>query len=67
MVDGLAARLKSNGKDLAGWLRLARAYSVLGRKTEAAAALSEARRNFESDAASLAEIEAVAKKLGFGS
>jgi cytochrome c-type biogenesis protein CcmH len=67
MVDGLAARLKSNGKDLGGWLRLARAYSVLGRKEEAAAALKEARQNFATDAASLAEIEAVAKKLGLGS
>ena len=29
MVETLAARLKSDGKDLGGWLRLVRAYSVL--------------------------------------
>ena len=31
MVSGLAARLQSNGKDLDGWMRLVRAYTVLGR------------------------------------
>jgi cytochrome c-type biogenesis protein CcmH len=67
MVETLAERLKSNGKDLGGWLRLVRAYSVLGRRAEAAAALSEARRNFASDAASLAEIDALAKTLGLES
>jgi cytochrome c-type biogenesis protein CcmH len=61
------ARLKSNGKDLGGWLRLVRAYNVLGRKADAAAALSEARRNFATDAASLAEIDALAKTLGLES
>ena len=30
MVEGLAARLKANGKDLAGWQRLLRAYAMLG-------------------------------------
>jgi cytochrome c-type biogenesis protein CcmH len=67
MVETLAERLKSNGKDLGGWLRLMRAYSVLGRKAEAAAALSEARRNFATDTASLAEIDALAKTLGLES
>lgn len=30
MVDSLAARLKDNPNDLAGWMRLGRSYSVLG-------------------------------------
>ena len=30
MVEGLAARLKDNGKDLEGWMRLLRSYMVLG-------------------------------------
>ena len=35
MVDGLAARLKQNGNDLEGWMRLVRAYMVLGRREDA--------------------------------
>jgi cytochrome c-type biogenesis protein CcmH len=36
MVDRLAARLKENPDDVAGWVRLARAYKVQGRMDEAA-------------------------------
>lgn len=67
MVDGLAQRLKSNGKDLPGWLRLLNAYAVLGRKDDAIAALAEARRNFDGDAGALSELSNVANKLGLGS
>ena len=35
MVDGLAARLKQNGNDLEGWMRLVRSYMVLGRRDDA--------------------------------
>ena len=42
MVDGLAARLADAPDDPAGWLRLARAYGVLGQKDEAADALTKA-------------------------
>lgn len=41
MVDRLAARLKDNPDDLAGWARLARAYKVEGRLEEAAAAYAK--------------------------
>lgn len=67
MVDGLAQRLQKNGNDLAGWLRLVRAYSVLDRKDEARAALAEARRNFTNDANALAELSKLASSLGLGS
>jgi cytochrome c-type biogenesis protein CcmH len=67
MVGGLARRLKSDGKDLAGWLKLIRAYSVLGRKDDAVAALGEARRNFQGDGRALDDIERLAKSLGLGS
>lgn len=67
MVDGLAQRLKSNGRDLAGWLRLLNAYAVLDRKDEARAALAEARRNFDGDANALAELSRLAGSLGLGS
>ncbi len=42
MVEGLAARLKENPGDLAGWLRLGRAYDVLGEAAKAADAYGRA-------------------------
>jgi cytochrome c-type biogenesis protein CcmH len=44
MVEGLAARLRQSPGDLDGWLRLGRAYAVLGRAEQAAAAYGEALR-----------------------
>lgn len=67
MVAGLAQRLKGDGRDLAGWQRLIRAYVVLGRSTDAANALADARANFTSEPKSLAELDAFAKSLGLGS
>jgi cytochrome c-type biogenesis protein CcmH len=67
MVEGLAQRLKSNGKDLAGWERLLKAYTVLGRHDDARAALAEARRNFEGDARALSDLSGLAATLGLGS
>jgi cytochrome c-type biogenesis protein CcmH len=67
MVDGLAMRLKTNGKDLPGWLRLVNSYVVLGRKDDAAAALADARKNFAGDGKALAELAELAKSLGLGS
>ena len=40
MVEGLAARLKDNPGDLAGWQRLANAYRVLGEEERAKDALA---------------------------
>lgn len=56
MVNRLAARLKQDGKDAAGWIRLARAYKVLGRDQDAANALASARENLAGDKAALDEI-----------
>ncbi|MGE0023410.1 MAG: c-type cytochrome biogenesis protein CcmI [Hyphomicrobium sp.] len=67
MVDRLAQRLKDNGKDLDGWIRLARAYKVLGREQDAQGALESARRSFAGDAASLSQIEQSAAGLGLAS
>jgi cytochrome c-type biogenesis protein CcmH len=44
MVDGLAAKLKANPEDLDGWMRLARAYTVLGERGKAADAYEQAAR-----------------------
>jgi cytochrome c-type biogenesis protein CcmH len=67
MVEGLAQRLKSDGKNLAGWKRLLKAYTVLGRHDEARAALAEARRNFQGDARALSALSGLAATLGLGS
>jgi cytochrome c-type biogenesis protein CcmH len=42
MVEGLAARLKENPADRAGWLRLANAWKVLGENASAADAYAKA-------------------------
>ena len=42
MVEGLAARLKENPQDRAGWLRLANAWKVLGENASAADAYAHA-------------------------
>nr|WP_245504472.1 c-type cytochrome biogenesis protein CcmI [Aquabacter spiritensis] len=66
MVERLETRLKSEPKDLDGWLRLARAWRVLGDAEKARGALDTARATFVGDAAAQARIEAVAKELGVG-
>ncbi|WP_295559258.1 c-type cytochrome biogenesis protein CcmI [uncultured Hyphomicrobium sp.] len=64
MVDRLAARLKDNGKDLDGWIRLARAYKVMGRENDAEGAVASARQNFAGDRPALDEIDKAAAGLG---
>ena len=49
MVARLAERLKQDGTDVEGWLRLLRAYMVLGDKEQARAAAADARRALASD------------------
>ncbi len=51
MVARLAARMRDNPKDLAGWLRLGRAYGVLGRKGDALKAYAMAKRHFPAETA----------------
>lgn len=64
MVDGLAARLASDGGTLGEWQRLIRAYIVLGEESKATEILNEARDVFGSNAADLAKIDAMAEELG---
>ena len=64
MVDGLAARLAQNGHDPDGWLRLVRAYKVLGDTDKARQALDEARRSLDGDAQALARLGDLAHELG---
>ncbi len=67
MVDGLAARLKADGSDAAGWLRLIRAYEVLGRRDDAVKALGDARIQLKGNQGGLAQVEDLARQLGLGS
>ena len=64
MVDGLATRLAQNGRDQEGWLRLIKAYTVLGDGAKARAALVDARKGLGGDASALARIDALARQLG---
>ena len=64
MVDRLATRLKQNGHDVEGWLRLVRAYMVMGERDKAVSALSEARQAVAGDAERLRELNEGLKNLG---
>jgi len=63
MVEGLAARLKQNPDDPAGWQRLVRAYHVLGDDVKARATLADARVAMAKNADALAGLSAEAKEL----
>lgn len=67
MVEGLETRLKSNGRDLDGWQRLLRSWTVLGNKERAKAALDEARKALAGDGGALGQLNAFAKSLGLDS
>ncbi|ODN70559.1 c-type cytochrome biogenesis protein CcmI [Methylobrevis pamukkalensis] len=58
MVARLADRLAQDPKDLPGWLRLIRAYGVMGAADKARDAAGSARSAFAGETAALAEIEA---------
>ena len=64
MVDRLAARLHQNGDDVEGWLRLVRAYMVLGDADKAKAASSDARQAVAKDPERLRELNNGLKNLG---
>lgn len=66
MVEGLAARMAQNGQDVQGWLRLIRAWKMLGETDKARAALTDARKALGADAPALSQVEGLAKELGLG-
>ncbi|HEX3918571.1 MAG TPA: c-type cytochrome biogenesis protein CcmI [Caulobacteraceae bacterium] len=61
MVDGLAAKLKANPDDPAGWVQLVRALTVLGETDRRDAALAEARQRYAGHADILAALDAASK------
>ena len=64
MVERLAGRLKQNGDDVEGWLRLVRAYMVMGDRDKAISALAEARQAVANDAERLRQLNEGLKNLG---
>ena len=66
MVDGLAARLKRDGSDVDGWVRLVRSYKVLGQPDKARTAIADARQALTSDSGKLEKLNAALKTLDAG-
>jgi cytochrome c-type biogenesis protein CcmH len=64
MVERLATRLKQNGDDVDGWLRLVRAYLVMGDRDKARSALTDARQAVAGDAGRLKQLNEGLKNLG---
>ena len=64
MVERLANRLKQNGDDVEGWLRLVRAYMVMGDRDKARSALTDARQAVAGDAEHLRQLNEGLKNLG---
>jgi cytochrome c-type biogenesis protein CcmH len=64
MVERLATRLHADGSDVEGWLRLVRAYMVLGERDRARAAASDARRALTKEPDKLRRLDDGFKGLG---
>ncbi|TYO65876.1 c-type cytochrome biogenesis protein CcmI [Bradyrhizobium hipponense] len=64
MVERLAMRLKQNGDDVEGWLRLVRAYLVMGDRDKAMGASTDARQAIANDAERLRQLNEGLKTLG---
>ena len=66
MVERLATRLKQNGDDVEGWLRLVRAYMVMGERDKAVSALIDARQAVANDAERLRQLNEGAEESRAG-
>ena len=64
MVDRLATRLKQDGGDVEGWLRLARAYMVMGERDKAVSTVIDARQAVAGDAERLRQLNEGLKNMG---
>jgi len=63
MVERLAERLQRDGTDIDGWLRLVRAYTVMGDRGKAIAAAADARKALGHDADKLRRLDDLVKEL----
>ena len=64
MVARLAQRMAENGSDVDGWLRLIKAYTVLGERDKALTAAASARNALAGNSDNLRRIGELAKELG---
>src|SRR3974390_2839230 len=64
MVQRLADRLHANGKDVDGWMRLVRAYAILGDRDKAKDAAMDARRALSDEPEQIKRIHDLVKGLG---
>jgi cytochrome c-type biogenesis protein CcmH len=64
MVERLAEKLHQDGSDVDGWLRLVRAYMVLGERDKARAAAADARKAVGVDADKQRRLDESLKGLG---
>jgi len=64
MVDGLEARLQTDGDDIEGWRRLIRARVVLGETDKAKTAYLAAKRRFQDNGGAIASLDGLAHELG---
>jgi len=64
MVAKLSDQLHANGDNVEGWLRLVRAYAVLGDRDKAKDAAAEARRALSSQPDQIKRIDGLVKDLG---
>jgi cytochrome c-type biogenesis protein CcmH len=64
MVARLAQKMAENGSDVDGWLRLIKAYSVLGERDKALSAAASARNALAGNSDNLRRIGELAKELG---
>lgn len=63
MVDRLAARLKQDGSDIEGWVKLVRSYKVLNDSAKATKAASDARLALAGDPDKFAKLNTSLKEL----
>jgi cytochrome c-type biogenesis protein CcmH len=64
MVARLAQRMADNGSDVDGWLRLIKAYTVLGERDKALTAAASARTALAGNSDNLHRISELTKELG---
>ncbi len=64
MVQRLADRLHTDGNDVDGWLRLVRAYTVLGDRDKAKGAAADAKRALSDHPDEIKQIDDLVKGLG---
>ena len=66
MVDRLASRLKQDGSDVDGWIRLIRSYKVMNDDAAKNGAVADARKALANDPEKLAKLETAVKAIDAG-